>query len=304
MQQTGKPLKPGAYRGLDEKLYHADPCETVSMAASMALTFIEGTPKHVWEGSRRLNPHWQDTRKEAFDIGDALHQRMLEGIDNVKVLDFADWRSKAAKEGREKAYADGTIPMLKHHDTRLRSMEGAVIDELTGHGVIDAWNAAEPEVTLIWERHGVMNRARIDKLDEKNRIAWDLKTSEELVDPYQWVRRAMNFGIDIRVAHYTDGLTTTLGPGWQYRLLCVEKKRPHCVSISQLPAGLVHMGAEKLVVARYMLEHCLQHDTWSGWAPGIASPEAPHFMETQWEERKARLAVPDEILKLAFEVGQ
>lgn len=68
--------KTGEYH-LPSADYHADPCKTPSLSASLADTILSGTPRHAWLESPRLNPDHEPVEKRAFDIGSAAHEVLL-----------------------------------------------------------------------------------------------------------------------------------------------------------------------------------------------------------------------------------
>jgi hypothetical protein len=142
-------------------------------------------------------------------------------------------------------------------------------------------------VTLIWEQGGVLNRAMVDCLDEVNRVAYDLKTLAGVADPDQWLRRSMDHGIDLRAAHYLDGLRATMGGDWTYRFVLLEKEQPHCLSVAQFSDGSLFMGRKKIARAREIWGECVRSNVWPGFSAEIAVIEPAPFWETKWLERES-----------------
>lgn len=270
--------------------YHGDPCETPSLSASLAALLVDGTPAHAWEASPRLNPNYEPTTASHFDLGTAAHEVLLGKGQGIYVVDADSWRTKAAKEEQERARSEGLTPLLRKDADRVENMVGSAIVQLKERGLWDTFEKAAPERTLIWESGGVMNRCMVDKIDHENRIAWDLKTTSGMADPDLWLNRDMGHGVDIRAAHYLDGLTAVHGPGWRYRFLVVETKPPHLIAPPiELTEHTLHIGREKLALARSRWAASLADDKWPGWPEGIVRLEPRIFHETRWEEQKAEL---------------
>jgi hypothetical protein len=56
------------------------------------------SPLHAWHAHPRLNPDYRHDDDTKFDVGNIAHKLMLGRGKDIVVLDFDDWRTKAAKE--------------------------------------------------------------------------------------------------------------------------------------------------------------------------------------------------------------
>lgn len=279
-------LGPGVY-DIPADRYHSDPCEQPSLSAGLAATMIDATPLHAWAASPRLNPNFEPEPKTAFDIGSAAHELLTGKGRGIHVVDADDYRTKAAQAVRDAARADGYTPLTRPQHEQVTRMVRLARVQMRAHGIGDPFERGRNEITLIWQQDGVTNRCMVDCLDEANRVAYDLKTCAGVADPDRWCRRSMDHGVDLRAAHYIDGLKATFGGEWTYRFILIEKEQPHCLSVCQLSEGALFMGRKKIRRAREMWRHCLSTGKWPGFSAQIAVVEPPAFHEARWLERES-----------------
>lgn len=279
-------LGPGVY-DLPAEVYHADPCERPALSAGLAAKMLEATPLHAYAASPRLNPEFEPDEKTAFDIGSAAHELMTGKGRGIHVVDADDYKKKAAQEERDQARANGFTPLTRKQNEQVQRMVRLARVQMRAHGIGDPFEQGRNETTLIWQQDGVMNRIMIDCLDERNRVAYDLKTLAGVADADKWLRRSMDHGVDLRAAHYLDGLKACFGGNWTYRFVLLEKDQPHCLSVAQLSENTLYMGRKKIRRARQMWGHCLATNTWPGFSAEIAVVEPPAFYESRWLERES-----------------
>ena len=282
---------------LPEKFYHADPCDTPSLSASLAHLMVSASPLHAWTASRKLNPDYESVDTPAFNIGRAFHSLILDERPRVRVReeygDWPDWRSKEARKWRDDMQEAGEIVITEAEADALHPMRVNALKTLKAS--LDTEPEKLPtEVSLVWDAGGVTNRARVDAIDTEKRIAVDLKTTADLADPHRWVAASMDHGIDLRAAHYLDGLeacfpwkpaprgAVTPCVPWRYIFLVVEKSAPHACSLVELDERTLAMGQSKLERARRSWGDCLKLDDWPAWSRAVEEVSAPEWRVSQW----------------------
>lgn len=280
-------LGPGVYH-LDAETYHRDPCVEPALSASLAHLIVDATPWHAWAAAWRLNPDFEPEVKEAFDIGSACHELLTGKGRGIRVIPFDSYTTKAAREQRDQARAAGYVPLNQSQHERVERMLRAARHQMRLHGIGDPFEGGENEVTLIWQAGSIYNRLLVDCLDRERRVAYDYKTAAGYAEPEAWVRAAMAHGVDIRAAHYLDGLERTFGGSWRYRFVVQEKDQPHCLSVIEFSEGAIFMANKKLARARELWRMCLDTGTWPGWSAQIAVVDPPGWHETKWLERESR----------------
>lgn len=270
--------------------YHGDPCPTPGLSAGLAAKMLSATPLHAFTASPRLNPNFVPDEKTAFDIGSAAHELLTGKGRGIWKVDFEDYRTKESRQERDEARAEGYTPLTRPQFEMVGTMIRRAREQMRAHGIGDPFEGGENEMTLLWEQGGIWNRCMVDCLDQANRVAYDFKTCAGVADPDQWLRRSMDHGVDLRAAHYLDGLETVLGGRWTYRFVVQEKEEPHCLSVIELSEDAVFMGRKKIARAREMWGHCLKHDAWPGFSAQIAVVEPAPFWTDKWLDRESREA--------------
>jgi hypothetical protein len=279
-------LAPGVYDVAPE-VYHNDPCAEPSLSAGLASELVYATPLHAWASSRRLNPDWEPEDKTQFDIGSACHELLTGKGRGIHVVDAEDFRSKSAQAERDQARTEGFTPLTRPQAEKVQRMIRLARVQMRAHGIGDPFEGGWNEVTLIWKADGITKRAMVDNIDERRKVAYDYKTCAGYAEPTGWVRTSMSHGVDIRAAHYLEGLKATLGGDWTYRFIPQEKKPPHCLSVLQLSESAIAVGQKKARRAAEMWRHCLDTNVWPGFSTEIAIVDPPGFWEANWLERES-----------------
>ena len=112
--------------------YHADEigANRPSLSSSIAQILCTSSPAHARAAHPKLNPELEREQKPTFDLGNAAHGILLEGVDRIVEVDAPDWKTKAAREERAAAYAHGYTPLLIHQADRVRRMVAAIQTQL------------------------------------------------------------------------------------------------------------------------------------------------------------------------------
>ena len=190
--------EPGIY-DIPADDYHADPTPEPSLSSSIAKVLIARTPRHARLQHPRLNPNFERSHNKKYDIGIAAHAMLLEGEDVFVEVDARDFKSDAAKEARDAAYAAGKTPLLPHQIETVGAMNKAAHAQLDRHeearGIFDHGKA---EQTIIWQEAGIWCKARPDLIVSGGAL-WDYKTTTD-ANPDVWQRQCFNLGADIQAS--------------------------------------------------------------------------------------------------------
>lgn len=273
---------------MDAATYHADPCDAPSLSSSIAKLLCTSSPAHVKDAHPRLNPEFVTDHAEHFDVGTVAHAVLLEGVNCVEVLPFADWRTKAAREARDAVRAKGKVPLQTWAWAHVEAMLNTTRDQLDAHADgRQMFRGGLPEQTLIWQDDGgEWCRARLDWL--RAGAIDDYKTTNATANPEALSRTLFSNGWDIQAAFYLRGLKKLTGEDAVFRFAVQETYPPYALSVVALgPAAL--MLAEKKV--RYALElwtHCLEHGDWPGYPTQTAYAALPEYLEAAWLAKEER----------------
>lgn len=280
--------EPGVY-DLSESDYHADPVVAPSLSASIAKVLLGKSPRHAWYAHPRLNPAKAEDNRAMFDLGKAAHALVLGEERQFAIIDADDWRTKAAKEARDAAYAAGKTPLLAEQWGRVAAMADASRAQLAAHAdARHAFTNGKPDATLVWQEGETWCRCRLDWLPNRGRIFYDLKSTES-ANPETWSRQLYALGYDIQAAFYRRAIRAVLGiedPAFEF--VVQEVQPPYALSVIGLPPGAVDMADRKVDAALDLWRWCLSNDKWPGYPARTCYAEIPAWAEAQWLDREAR----------------
>ena len=282
-------MKQGVYYDISEKIYHDDPCVTPSLSSSIIKPLLYESPWHAWHKHPKLNPNFEPENKTTFDEGRAAHAIILGEEQNFVIIDAKDWRTNAAKEQRDAAYADGKTPLLQHQFDEVKKIVDAHHAQIKNHECSDAFVGGKSEVTIVWqEDNGIWCRCRVDHIAENGKNFYDYKTTDQTANPDSANRMMFNLGYDITAAFYNRGIRKVLGVEPNYRFVIQEKELPYALSVIALDPAAEGVAQRKVDEAVRLWGECLQTGKWPGYPNRIAYVGAPAYIEQQWLEREAR----------------
>lgn len=269
------PTDDGIYPDIAEASYHGD---AGSLSSSGARQILSSPAKFRY---RQDNPE----HSTAFDMGSAVHSRVLGVGAPVVIVDAASYATKAAREQRDKAYADGKTPILMDDAERVEAMTDAVLEHPTAAAL---FADGDPEQSLFWHDPdtGVRLRARIDWLrpGASRLIAIDLKTTGVSASPREWGGTAAKWKLHFQAAWYLTALEQLgLCDNPAFVFVNVEKEPPHLVSVTQLPEQAIALGRREMRRAIDTYADCSKRDEWPGYSPEIHVVDLPRWAYYQEE---------------------
>ncbi len=307
---------PGLYN-LPSEEYQADPCVAPSLSAGIVEILTRESPLHAWHAHPKLNPDYKEEVKQEFDIGQAAHALLFEGIDNMVVFDPADypnakgggvatgWTNKAIREARDAARAEGRIPVLKEVSIAIRAMVDAARKaweenaDLKGY----ALDGGKNEWSIVWQdgdwfahpdrpptlENPIWCRVKPDHLSTDRRLIVDAKFTETSANPSAFERQIDRMAYDSRGAFYLRGNAATGGPeDAKYVYLVQEQRPPYAAAFIGLDPAYVELGQRKVEHAIALWHACMKSGKWSGYLNRIHWATPPAYTVAQWEEQELR----------------
>lgn len=296
---------PGIYR-MSEKAYHADACPEPSLSRSIAEKLILESPLHAQAAHPRMTKQddTEDKNSRVRDIGSAAHALLLGQPTEIAVLEFDDFKKKAAQEERTEVQERGGIALLtKDYDTVNAMVEKAraVLADNEHAAIRSIVNPEDDatvfnEVTAAWiDRCGdKWARARMDRLNMSRNLVTilDYKTTELSVAPDSVNRAIYNNNYHFQDAFYRRGIRTLLPQidAFDMRLdflfIMQEQQPPFEITVARVdPAGRV-IG-EKMVSAAFLLwRKCHDENWWPGYPGEIVTAEMPAYVDTRWTSKE------------------
>lgn len=261
--------------GMANNDYHAHD----SLSASGLKILNAQTPAHY--------RHHMDNpvHKGIYDLGTATHSLVLEDDHSmIEVLQFDDWRTKAVKEARDKAYAEGKVPLLAKEYEVVRAMRDSVAAHPEARMALEG---GKPEQSIFWDdTSGARMRCRPDKLDFDSPVGVlisDLKTTVN-ADPKKFGKIAWDLGYYQQDPHYRDGVQLLTGEEPAFLFILVEKTAPYLVSVVELDTDALRLGREKNARATELYNQCKATDLWPGY------PSSGPVSLPEWATKQGALA--------------
>lgn len=272
--------------------YHADPCPVPSLSRSVIKSLLFQSPAHVKEGHPRLNPALQSENEGKFDIGTACHALLLEGIDNIVVVDADSWRGKDAKEERDAAYLMGQTPLLKHQYESALIMVKEAERQIAACPELKIKNLREEgdsELTYIWKEEGTYLRVRPDWISKDRKLILDYKTTAASANPEEWGKTGLGSGCDIQEALYKRGVKAIEGTEPKFIFVVQENYPPYLCSFIGLPPQFSEMGSQKIWYGIYLWKKAMESGEWPGYPNRVAWIEPPTWALASWDSRASNI---------------
>ena len=292
-------IEPGIYSGMGMDVYLEDCCPEPSLSRSIIKSLIYECPKKAYFKHPKFNPNAIDHSNGGMDLGSAVHSLLLEGIDIAACINPEDypgqkgeipkgWTTKAIKEARDAARANGKIPMLPDDYQKAVSIAQAASEQLADSEVgiqslqAEGWS----ETVCAWQEKGIWLRTRNDWLSSDYSLILDLKTTSQSAEPGSYVRQILASGGDIQAALYTRGIKKLTGVKPRFVLMVVEIEPPYLCSFISLSPTFMELGKQKVEEGMRLWSECLSSGVWGGYPNRIMQVDAPPWAVAQYEERK------------------
>ena len=227
----------------------------------------------------------QPVRKEVFDFGSAAHRLVLGAGRDITVLDFDSWHTRASKEAREAAYAEGSVPLLRDDYVQVSEMAEVIRRHPVASALFDA-ELGRPEQSLFWQDPdtSVPLRARVDWLRDRapgRLIIPDYKTASS-ADPETFAKSAANYLYHLQDAWYGDGARALgLDEDPAFVFVVQEKTPPYLVTVIELDEAARRAGRElsRRAIATY--QACTESGEWPGYSSGIELISLPPWARSR-----------------------
>jgi hypothetical protein len=275
--------------------YHNDPCPMPSLSQSLAKILLDRSPLHAWHNHPRLNPAFERDEATKFDVGNVAHKLLLGRGKGIIILPFGDWRTGAAKAGREQAIAGGKIAVLEPQYERAHDMVDAAREQLKERGLGHLFDAmgCQAELVTCWREGETWFKQMLDWRSSDGLTIADYKTTELSIAPQNLGRMMVNAGWHIQAAMAHRGLGV-LDPDTaarrQYLFIVQEAQEPHPIQVVEIAEGPMTVGRKSIEMAVHIWRHCMSTNTWPGYPQEIIRPEMPGWFEQAVLDREIAAA--------------
>lgn len=227
--------------------------EVPGIRSSDVKRWLTGSPKQFQAYQQGLMP-----QPTATSIGTALHSAILDGhLNGVVVPPYEDFRTKDAREWRDRAIADGKVILKSDEMADLKKMIDSVrrisLSEQTSVGMIldQARSAGLTEKMETAEFECIPLKCRFDCILPASGMILDLKSS--VADcPEEFAVQAGKLGYDIQAIFYEmvaeKAYSKAFHKRFQTCFIVVEKQEPFDAWIQQIEIDRITVDAVELAI--------------------------------------------------------
>lgn len=266
--------------------YHADPCPTPSLSSGIARRLINLSPLHAWHAHPKLNPAYAPENSTMMDAGSVAHEMLLGGESRIVVVQADDWRTKAAKEQRDDAWANGGIPVLAHKMDEIAAMVASARAYVAASEIAGVFDDGDAELSGVWQEGETWCRMRPDWLTKDRAVIIDYKTGAGSAEPFGWSAQMMRMGYEMQAAWYVRGLQA-IEPAAHpdFIFLVQENEPPYACSLIAAAPAMMDLANRKIEFALTLWRDCLAKNKWDGYPSRVAWAEPPAWAIQSFEER-------------------
>lgn len=267
--------------------YHADPCDTPSLSASIAHVLDSQSPMHAYTMHPRLGGVARPPTK-AFDLGSLSHALLLGNGKDIAIIDAPDYRTKAAQAARDQARDDGKVPVLVTAHEEAVEVTDTLRQRFADLGLV---LNGKSEVAAFWTENTydgtpVQCRGMMDHL--KAPVVYDLKSCRSAhLDSCR--KHVDAYGYDIQRAAYVSAMET-LHPEFAGRIdfvfIFYELSPPFAVTPVRLSGAFRDLGRRRWKRAVNTWAQCLGANRWPAYVDSITELEPPKWAMSNDMERQ------------------
>lgn len=268
----------GVYN-VPEAEYHADPIEGGSLSCSGSKLLLPPScpAKFKWQRDNGSE------HKAVFDFGSAAHRLVLGAGADLEVIDADNWMTKAAKEARAAAYAEGKTPLLRDELVQVQAMAATLREHPIASALFDPERGL-PEQSLFWDLDGTAKRARLDWLPDLHNgrmILADYKSTVSS-EPGSFAKSVANFGYAMQADFYMNGVRALgLADDVAFLFVTQEKTAPYLISVFELDAEYLRIGAALNRQAEEVYAECTATDSWPSYSDDVVRLSPPSWFSYQ-----------------------
>ncbi len=247
--------------------------ELPRLSPSIAKIGLERSWEHARHAHRLLGGGTSEST-DAQNVGKVLEalvfNQPVQGPDSqFAILDFKDYKTKAAQNEKANALRLNKTPILKR-ELEAHIAAGVIIKRrLTDQGIVFEGGEYQKLVEWTCGLTGANCKGYLDYY--RGGIIWDLKCVAD-ASPRKVQRSFVDYGWDIQSAAYKDGIETVY-PDLAGRVRSIyafaETSPPYAVHLYEPDGMMKVLGEEKWYRAKQRWVECMETNNWPGYFSGI-----------------------------------
>jgi len=280
----------GAFH-IAEKDYHSDPCPSPSLSSSIAKVLINEKPAKAWHAHPQLNTEWRPRAgTKVMDTGSVCHALMAGDPESIVEINFDDYRTKAAKEQKANAVADGNTPILSRQLDKAREIVRRAHEQLRAAGS-SLFSGGDFEVAVAHDNptYG-WQRIKLDWWSDDRLTLSDYKTTEGSASKDAFAKRSAQLDYDIQAAFYlsvVEEIFPFLAGRLGFSFAVQEMDPPYLLAEREPAESDITVARRKVAFARRIWRDCLGSAKWPGYEDDAKRYTLPGWHQNAWLEQEA-----------------
>jgi hypothetical protein len=205
-------------------------------------------------------------------LGSLLHAMLLGKGAEIEIVAADDWRTKAAREARDRAREEGRIAVLEHiysgAELAATSIRKRLVDR---REPIDLSSRdGESELAIVWREDATIGpvwaRGMLDRLERRatRAVIYDLKTCRS-AHPRSCASHVIEYGYDLQGAAYTRAVAAAwpeLAGRVDFVFIFAETEAPYAVTVGRVDGAARERGERRWREAVERWARCIRTDEW------------------------------------------
>ena len=203
----------------------------------------------------------QDLFKKKYVVDPKIYRRTKAGK-----AEYAEFQASLEEKGQSVITQDNL-------DLINRMVESMYKSEIAASLLTDG--IAESSIFWNHPKWGFSCKCRPDFLNEKHKIAIDLKTTTD-ASPQAFAKAIVNYKYHWQASHYLAGINQIISPDYEeFVFIAIEKTPPYAVQNYILKRDDIYLAEEQIKPLYAQFAECISSDIWPGPTDRIQVVDLP-----------------------------
>lgn len=261
---------PGLYKRIPFDTYNA--WDGLSQSQ---LSWLRKSPAHL---KNHLDQKQDEDQTEAQKIGNAVHAAILTPLSfTAQYVTYPkiDRRTTAGKTKYQEIQNENLGKIL------ISEADKKLCDELAFavnmHGASRTLlEGADPEMSMVWERDGVLCKGRMDAYNFEYQAVIDLKTTID-ASYRAFSKSIVDYGYYRQAAWYLNGARSLGLPVQHFVFIAIEKSPPYAVAAYRITAGSLQLADQENMALLAKYRTCKELNNWPAYSHEIQDISLPEW---------------------------
>jgi hypothetical protein len=274
-------MKPGFYTDMTEEDYHTQKLlDEPALSYSIAKLLVTQTPMHAKHAHPLLGSKDAGSTTPAQSKGTLAHSLILGKGKGIEVLQFDSFRTNDAKAARDKAEAEGKLPVLQSAVDECSQLVTTFITQMKDTEYASSFFDPEcqSELCMYWRdpETGILMQGMLDRLNLKTPIIFDLKLTTD-ASTKTVEKKIFDMGYHIQNAFYRRGVGTIIPEligAVRFVFLFIEVDPPYALNIIEFSGMYEYLADLEADRSISIWSECMKSGKWPGYLSGGKANDA------------------------------